>query len=129
MAVKIDTSGWPSRDELIKRHARGVRWWRIAKELGVTRTTIERYIKGGRPKISTYVEGRGRVDRRTAAIIAANVAFEAAMMKAIKAGRERAPIGVYIDPIPLGIRLSVPHSLFSCCGSSSAACLNPQWPR
>jgi hypothetical protein len=58
-----------------------------------------------------------------------NRKFEEAMRKAIKEGREQASEGVYVDPVPLGIRLSVPHGMFSGCGSAAAMCLTPHWPR
>jgi hypothetical protein len=110
----INTAGWPSRDDLLDRHARGVTWAQIGRELGVGRSKVESYVKEGK-------EYLGAIDDRTA-IMAANRAFEAAMMKAIKEGRERAPIGIYFDPIPFAVRLSVPGEMFSGCGSPASAC-------
>jgi hypothetical protein len=118
----INTAGWPSRDELLDRHAKGVTWKQIGEELGVGRSKIESYVKEGK-------EYLGAVHDRTATM-AANRAFEAAMMKAIKAGREQASIGVFVDTTnPTWVCLSLPGAMFSGCGSAAAACLNPQWPR
>ena len=55
--------------------------------------------------------------------VASDLAFIARMAKAIRAGREKADIGVKVDRTPSTARLITPTPAGSCCGSPSALCM------
>lgn len=113
-ANRISTAGWPPQHELIARHRKGEAWWTIADSLGVSRNTLRRYMEG--EDYECLVE-----DPRVTAV-ACNIKFEKQMKRAIASGKEKAPIGIYVDNSPLAVRIGFVGSVSSGCGSPAASC-------